>query len=192
VAGGILSGMRRALLGGESIFQQELRCRSGGGGGGGDAVLAAPDPGALAIVPVSPTRGLMAVQGAFVACDAGVAVDAGLRGASALNGLLSQQGMFAVSMRGTGNAVVHGGRSQVPTVPHCLRLSSPTPLSSLPRPSPPPGRRLAGRPPPHPTTYPSIGRFRIFGISHPALCTDALSATLYVHSTWCPLSRAGH
>ena len=65
VHGGILSGVRRSLLGGESVFQQELVCRgeggggSGGGvgGGGGDAVLAAPDPGALAIVPVSPDRG---------------------------------------------------------------------------------------------------------------------------------------
>jgi len=109
VHGGILNGVRRALLGGESVFQQELVCRAGaGGGGGGDAVLAAPDPGALAIVPVSPDRGLVAIQGAFVACDAGVAVDAGLRGSSLLNGVLSQQGLFAVTLRGAGNAVVHG------------------------------------------------------------------------------------
>jgi uncharacterized protein (AIM24 family) len=40
VHGGLLSGVRRAIFGGESIFQQELVCR--GGGGDGDAVLAAP------------------------------------------------------------------------------------------------------------------------------------------------------
>jgi hypothetical protein len=39
---------------------------------------------------------------------AGVTIDAGLRGSSLLNGMLSRQGLFAVSMRGEGNAVVHG------------------------------------------------------------------------------------
>jgi len=37
----------------------------------------------------------------------------------------------------------------------------------------------------------SIGRIRTdFGISLPAPSADALSATLYGHSTWRPLSRA--
>jgi len=80
---------------------------------------------AAALVCVYPSRGLMAVQGAFVACDGGVAVDAGLRGAAALNGLLSQQGMFAVSMRGTGNAVVHGASDCTSLLAHIETVRSP-------------------------------------------------------------------
>lgn len=120
VPGGVLSGLRRSFLGGESLFQQELACV--GGGPGGDAVLAAPDPSsALAIVPITPDDGgLCAVAGSFVCCDAGVSVDAGLRCSSILNGIFSQQGMFALTMRGRGKAVIHGVGG---LMTHCLGVN---------------------------------------------------------------------
>ena len=84
--GGMMAGLRRSVLGGESFFINTFRAPSGG------SVSVAPAlPGDMALVRIEATQALMVQSGSWIASDPGVEVDTKWGGAKTF---FSGEGLF--------------------------------------------------------------------------------------------------
>ncbi len=93
--GGILGGLKRAVLGGESFFINTFECT----GGQGEMTLAPSLPGDMIHVPMS--GGTLFVQsGSYVAGSAGINVDTQWGGAKTF---FSKEGLFLLKCEGAGD-----------------------------------------------------------------------------------------
>jgi uncharacterized protein (TIGR00266 family) len=96
--GGLLSGLKRSVLGGESFFINTFTCASGQG----EITLAPALPGDMMHVPMS--GGAMYVQsGSYIAGTSGVTVDTSWAGA---RGFFSGAGLFLLKCVGQGDLFV--------------------------------------------------------------------------------------
>ena len=97
--GGLLKGLKRSVLGGESLFVTTYTAPQDGGW----VDVAAHLPGDLVVREITPERALFANRGAWVACDEDVEVDAKWGGFKSLFG---GEGGFLVRLAGTGPALL--------------------------------------------------------------------------------------
>lgn len=96
--GGILGGLKRAVLGGESFFINTFECAAGQG----ELTLAPSLPGDMMHVPM--TGGTMFVQsGSYIAGSSTVNVDTSWGGAKTF---FSGEGLFLLKCEGTGDLFV--------------------------------------------------------------------------------------
>jgi uncharacterized protein (TIGR00266 family) len=96
--GGLLQGLKRSVLGGESFFINTFTAT----GGQGEVTLAPVLPGDMMHVPM--TGGAMYVQsGSYIAGTAGVGVDTSWAGA---RGFFSGEGLFLLKCSGQGDLFV--------------------------------------------------------------------------------------
>jgi uncharacterized protein (TIGR00266 family) len=96
--GGILGGLKRAVLGGESFFINTFTCQ----GGPGEMTLAPSLPGDLMHIPL--TGGSMFVQSGSYICNNGtIEVDTSWAGA---RGFFSGEGLFLLKCAGTGDLFI--------------------------------------------------------------------------------------
>lgn len=101
--GGMMKGLRRAVLGGESFFMNTFTASADGD----ELFLAPPLPGDMVAWPVENTS-LFVQSGSFVACSGGVDVDTKWGGAKTF---FSREGLFVLHVTGTGDLVLssYGG-----------------------------------------------------------------------------------
>jgi len=96
--GGILGGLKRSVLGGESFFINTFTCEAGPG----EMTLAPPLPGDMMHVPLA--GGSMYVQsGSYIANSGGIEVDTSWAGAK---GFFSGEGLFLLKCTGQGDLFV--------------------------------------------------------------------------------------
>jgi uncharacterized protein (TIGR00266 family) len=96
--GGMLAGLKRSVLGGESFFINTFRATSGG------TVSVAPAlPGDLSVVPVDGSRALMVQSGSWIASDPGIEVDTKWGGAKTF---FSGEGLFLLRCTGQGDVLM--------------------------------------------------------------------------------------
>jgi uncharacterized protein (TIGR00266 family) len=96
--GGILGGLKRSMLGGESFFINTFTCE----GGPGEMTLAPPLPGDMMHVPLE--GGTMYVQsGSYICNSGGIEVDTSWAGAK---GFFSGEGLFLLKCTGQGDLFV--------------------------------------------------------------------------------------
>jgi uncharacterized protein (TIGR00266 family) len=96
--GGILGGLKRAVLGGESFFMNTFTCQ----GGPGEMTLAPSLPGDMMHVPLA--GGSMFVQSGSYVCSSGdIEVDTSWAGA---RGFFSGEGLFLLKCTGTGDLFI--------------------------------------------------------------------------------------
>jgi uncharacterized protein (TIGR00266 family) len=96
--GGLLGGLKRAVLGGESFFMNTFTCE----GGPGEMTLASALPGDIMHIPM--TGGGMFVQSGSYICSAPeVNVDTSWAGAK---GFFSREGLFLLNCTGPGDLFV--------------------------------------------------------------------------------------
>ncbi|MFC5178339.1 TIGR00266 family protein [Nocardioides taihuensis] len=96
--GGVMKGLRRAVLGGESFFMNTFTS----GADGEELFLAPPLPGDLVSWPVENTS-LYVQSGSFVACSGGIEIDTKWGGAKTF---FSREGLFVLHVTGTGGLVL--------------------------------------------------------------------------------------
>lgn len=96
--GGLLGGLKRAVLGGESFFINTFTCSAGQG----ELTLAPGLPGDMMQIPLAGGT-MMVHSGSFVASSATVATDTAWAGAK---GFFSKQGFFLLKCEGTGDLFV--------------------------------------------------------------------------------------
>ena len=96
--GGLLGGLKRSLLGGESFFINTFTCA----GGQGELTLAPSLPGDMMHIPLA--GGTMMVQsGSFVASTPTINTDTSWAGAK---GFFAKQGLFLLKCEGSGDLFV--------------------------------------------------------------------------------------
>ena len=96
--GGVLAGLKRSVLGGESFFINTFRATSGG------TVSVAPAlPGDLSVVPVDGSQALMVQSGSWIASDPGIQVDTKWGGAKTF---FSGEGLFLLRCTGQGDVLM--------------------------------------------------------------------------------------
>ncbi len=101
--GGILSGIARRLVSGESLFTQKIVAARGPG----DTLLSQASPGGLHVFDVSPQSEYMLSDGAFLAADSGVDIKVRTQGiGGALFG--GTGGFFIMAATGQGKLCVGG------------------------------------------------------------------------------------
>lgn len=91
--GGIFSGLKRAVLGGESFFQNTFRAENGPGTVG----LAPGSPGDIVAIPMENGE-LMMERGAYLASEEDIKVDSKWQGFSGF----FKEGLFALRITGSG------------------------------------------------------------------------------------------
>ena len=101
--GGLLGGLKRKVLAGESLFMQTFEAGSGGGVVG----LAAPYPGSIARIDLQPGRDVIAERGAFLASTMGVETEIAFKFNMA--GFFGGEGLVLQRLTGHGTAWVNGG-----------------------------------------------------------------------------------
>ena len=94
--GGILKGLMRKVLAGESFFFQELAANRGDG----KVLLGHPYPGGIMDVELDGSYGLVVQKDGFLASTEGVQVDTKLQNLS--QGLFSGEGLFVLNVTGRG------------------------------------------------------------------------------------------
>jgi uncharacterized protein (TIGR00266 family) len=95
--GGVLKGLRRSLLGGESFFMNTFTAQSDG-----DELWLAPTmAGDVVSWPIQST--LFVASGSFLASSAGVDVDSSWGGAKTF---FSSEGLFMLKVSGQGDAII--------------------------------------------------------------------------------------
>jgi len=101
--GGVLGGLKRSVLGGESFFINTYRASSGG-----EVALASKLPGDLQMMTLDGSRALMVQSGSWLASDPGVDVDTKWGGAKTF---FSGEGLFLLRCTGSGDVLVstYGG-----------------------------------------------------------------------------------
>ena len=96
--GGMMKGLRRQVLGGESFFINTFRSAAGG------TVSVAPAlPGDMTVIAVDPARPVLAASGAWIAGDSSVDVDTKYGGAKTF---FSGKGLFLLRCSGAGDMLV--------------------------------------------------------------------------------------
>lgn len=93
--GGMLKGLKRKLMGGESFFQTTFT----GGDRPGRVLIAPGAPGDIEEMPLAQGQNLMLQSSAFLACTDGVGLDTKWGGAK---GFFSGAGMFLLKASGPG------------------------------------------------------------------------------------------
>lgn len=96
--GGVLKSLGRALLGGESFFQNTYRA----GTGGGEVTVAPALPGDLHIVELQ-DEGLMVQSGSYVASSSGVEVDTKWGGSKTF---FASEGLIMLRISGRGKSIL--------------------------------------------------------------------------------------
>jgi uncharacterized protein (TIGR00266 family) len=96
--GGMMAGLRRSVLGGESFFINTFRAP-----GGGSVSVAPALPGDMALVRIESTQALMVQSGSWIASDPGVEVDTTWGGAKTF---FSGEGLFLLRCTGQGDLLV--------------------------------------------------------------------------------------
>ena len=96
--GGALKSLGRALLGGESFFQNTYRA----GSGGGEVTVAPALPGDLHIVELQ-DEGLMVQSGSYVASSSGVEVDTKWGGSKTF---FASEGLIMLRISGRGKSIL--------------------------------------------------------------------------------------
>lgn len=98
-AGGILSSLKRSLLGGESFFVNDYRAPASGG-----AINLAPAlPGDIAVVNQDGERALMVQSGAYIASSMDIVVDTKFGGAKTF---FASEGLFLLRCSGQGTLLL--------------------------------------------------------------------------------------
>ncbi len=98
--GGILKGLMRKMLAGESFFFQELAANRGDG----KVLLGHPYPGGIMDVELNGSYGLVVQKDGFLASTEGVQVDTKLQNLS--QGVFSGEGLFVLNVTGKGTAFI--------------------------------------------------------------------------------------
>lgn len=98
--GGILRGLARKFLSGESLFFQELVARRGSG----KVLFGHSQIGGILDVELDGSYGLMIQKDGFLASTQGIDIDTRLQNLS--QGLLSGEGFFVLNAKGTGTIFV--------------------------------------------------------------------------------------
>lgn len=97
--GGIFKALKRSVLSGESFFVTTYECSVDGGW----VDVAAYLPGDIAVIDVTPDRGLGVTRGSWLANESSVSMDTKWGGA---NNLFGGEGGFVARMTGAGKVVV--------------------------------------------------------------------------------------
>jgi uncharacterized protein (TIGR00266 family) len=93
--GGVMAGLRRSVLGGESFFINTFRAPAGG------TVAVAPAlPGDMTVIPLDGTQALLVQSGSWIASDPGVEVDTKWGGSKTF---FSGEGLFLLRCTGHGD-----------------------------------------------------------------------------------------
>ena len=95
--GGVMKGLKRAVLGGESFFMNTFSCQQDGA----ELYLAPSLPGDMVAWPLNGT--LFVQSGSFVACSAGIEVDTQFGGGKTF---FSGEGLFMLRIAGQGDLVL--------------------------------------------------------------------------------------
>ncbi len=98
--GGILSGLARKFLAGESFFFQELIASRGPG----EVLLGHPLPGGILDVELEGSYGLVVQKDGYLASTQGIQVDTKMQNLS--KGLFSGEGFFVLNVTGRGTVFV--------------------------------------------------------------------------------------
>ena len=96
--GGLLKSLGRAVLGGESFFQNTFRA----GGQGGEITVAPALPGDMHIVQLN-NDGMLVQSGSYVASENGVSVDTKWGGAKTF---FASEGLIMLQISGQGQAIL--------------------------------------------------------------------------------------
>lgn len=96
--GGLLKSLGRAVLGGESFFQNTFKA----GANGGEITVAPALPGDLQIVQLTGTS-MMVQSGSYVASDDGISVDTKWGGAKTF---FASEGLIMLRISGQGQAIL--------------------------------------------------------------------------------------
>ena len=98
--GGVLSGLARKFLSGESMFFQELIARRGNG----EAIIGHQLPGGILDLELDGSYGLIIQKDGFLASTEGIQVDTKMQNLT--RGLLSGEGFFVLNARGKGTIFI--------------------------------------------------------------------------------------
>jgi len=96
--GGMLAGLKRSVLGGESFFINTFRAPSGG-----ELTVTPTLPGDIVHMPLGNSGALMVQSGSWLASDPGVQVDTKWGGRKTF---FSGEGLFLLRCTGTGDMIV--------------------------------------------------------------------------------------
>ena len=96
--GGIMAGLKRQVLGGESFFINTFRSAAGG-----SVSVAPPLPGDITKIPVASSQPLMVASGGWIAGDSSVDVDTKYGGSKTF---FSGKGLFLLRCTGDGDILV--------------------------------------------------------------------------------------
>ena len=96
--GGVLAGLKRSVLGGESFFINTFRAPSGG-----ELMVAPTLPGDIVHLPVGNATAMMVQSGSWLASDPDVKVDTKWGGARTF---FSGEGLFLLRCTGSGDMIV--------------------------------------------------------------------------------------
>jgi uncharacterized protein (TIGR00266 family) len=97
--GGLLGGLKRSVLGGESFFINTFTASSGPG----EVIVAPALPGDIIHLPVDGSKAVMVQSGSWLASEATVAVDTKWGGAKTF---FSGEGLFLLRCSGAGDMLV--------------------------------------------------------------------------------------
>lgn len=98
--GGILSGLARKFLSGESMFFQELAANRGDG----EVLLAHSQPGGILDLELDGSYGLRVQKNGFLAGSEGIEVETKMQ--NIFNGLVGGEGLFILGVKGRGTVFV--------------------------------------------------------------------------------------
>jgi len=98
VTGGVMAGLKRSVLGGESFFINTFRAPQGG-----ELMVAPTLPGDIVHMPVDAATPMMVQSGSWLASETGVEVDTKWGGAKTF---FSGEGLFLLRCSGTGDMLV--------------------------------------------------------------------------------------
>ena len=99
VEGGLMKGLKRSVLGGESLFITTATA----GGGGGWIDFAPSLPGDIAMATITPERPLLIQKGSFLCAEQGVEIDTQWGG---MKNLFGGEGGFLLRASGQGEVVL--------------------------------------------------------------------------------------
>jgi len=96
--GGVMAGLKRSVLGGESFFINTFRAPQGG-----ELTVSPTLPGDIVHMPVEASKALMVQSGSWLASETGVQVDTKWGGAKTF---FSGEGLFLLRCSGSGDMLV--------------------------------------------------------------------------------------
>ena len=96
--GGVMAGLKRSVLGGESFFINTFRAPQGG-----ELTVSPTLPGDIVHMPVDASKALMVQSGSWLASESGVQVDTKWGGAKTF---FSGEGLFLLRCSGAGDMLV--------------------------------------------------------------------------------------